>query len=260
MATGSPPVTEGSGKVAAAVDAYGFPLRPSSPPSPSSPSPSGELQRQQRAGEGSEGGSGLEAIERVRSRCKEREAEVERKWRREWPAPMEPLAARHGQQRWAERHLLPRDDNGDGGDRDGKEGARKAATTTPAPLSWEWVQQRGTDRSQKRLKRLCRKGVPPKLRPTVWFYASGGLNRKELAERAGGPTYAHLCGSGGDNGGREGWEGEGEARAAALHQIELDIPRTFPDHAWFQSAEGQAALRRVLVAVTAYLGSGTGYW
>jgi hypothetical protein len=38
---------------------------------------------------------------------------------------------------------------------------------------------------------------------------------------------------------------------AAPSQIELDLPRTFPRHAWLAGEEGQAALRAVL---TAYAG------
>ena len=38
------------------------------------------------------------------------------------------------------------------------------------------------------------------------------------------------------------------AAAKVDKQIELDLPRTFPEHATFASEEGQAALRRVLRA------------
>ena len=39
-----------------------------------------------------------------------------------------------------------------------------------------------------------------------------------------------------------------EKDAAVLRQIELDLPRTFPEHAFFASEAGQDSLRRVLVA------------
>ena len=39
-----------------------------------------------------------------------------------------------------------------------------------------------------------------------------------------------------------------EEEEKVARQIELDLPRTFPEHAQFASAEGRAALRRVLLA------------
>jgi hypothetical protein len=41
-------------------------------------------------------------------------------------------------------------------------------------------------------------------------------------------------------------------------QIELDLPRTFPRHAWLASPEGQDALRAVLTAYTGH-NSAVGY-
>ena len=106
--------------------------------------------------------------------------------------------------------------------------------------------------SYRHLKSMCRQGVPAQFRPTVWFHASGAHDRMALeGDRV---RYSELC--------KEGHSAPSSSSPSdsdkARNQIELDIPRTFPDHAWVSTAEGHAALRRVLVAISRYDGK-TGY-
>ena len=84
---------------------------------------------------------------------------------------------------------------------------------------------------EDRLKKLCRKGVPPELRKWVWSEVSGSQVRRTKH----GPGYYAAAVEGGRGG-------------PCAHQIQLDVPRTFPACAWIQSDAGQAALRRVLFA------------
>lgn len=86
--------------------------------------------------------------------------------------------------------------------------------------------------SEDRLKKLCRRGVPPALRKWVWTSASGAVAR----QAAHGIGYY-----------REAVD-QGRAASPFVHQIELDVPRTFPNCAWIQSEAGQTALRRLLLA------------
>ena len=90
------------------------------------------------------------------------------------------------------------------------------------------------------LKAMCREGIPPTLRGALWFEASGASGEKERATA----DYGSLAEAG---------------KEATNHQIDLDLPRTFPDHPFYQTAEGRAALRRVLVAVGAYCEAEGGY-
>eukprot|EP00242_Pyramimonas_sp_CCMP2087_P015680 CAMPEP_0198203992 /NCGR_PEP_ID=MMETSP1445-20131203/7337_1 /TAXON_ID=36898 /ORGANISM="Pyramimonas sp., Strain CCMP2087" /LENGTH=521 /DNA_ID=CAMNT_0043875625 /DNA_START=375 /DNA_END=1937 /DNA_ORIENTATION=+ len=83
------------------------------------------------------------------------------------------------------------------------------------------------------LKKKVRTGVPPSLRPLIWFYASGAAERQDL----GGPKYYR----------RLLKEHKGEENKST-HVIDLDLPRTFPGNIHTCSEEGMAKLRRVLVA------------
>ncbi|KAL2493791.1 Ypt/Rab-GAP domain of gyp1p superfamily protein [Forsythia ovata] len=75
------------------------------------------------------------------------------------------------------------------------------------------------------LKRLIRKGIPPNLRPKVWFSLSERLLDKVTP---------------------------------ATKQIDHDLPRTFPGHPWLDTPEGHAVLRRVLVGYS-FRDSDVGY-
>ncbi|KAL4457817.1 hypothetical protein ABPG75_012682 [Micractinium tetrahymenae] len=81
------------------------------------------------------------------------------------------------------------------------------------------------------LKKLCRKGVPPDLRHQVWLQLSGANARRQ---RLPPHYYADAALQGGGS--------------PFAHQIELDVPRTFPSNEWVQSEAGQSALRHVLRA------------
>lgn len=83
------------------------------------------------------------------------------------------------------------------------------------------------------LKKLIRKGIPPSLRPKVWLAVSGAAKKRSMVPDS---YFADLC-----------LAGHG-LTSAAIKQIDHDLARTFPSHPWLDSSDGQAALRRVLVA------------
>ena len=83
-------------------------------------------------------------------------------------------------------------------------------------------------------------GMPPALRPRLWLHFSTAAAMRRDAG-AGGAFEELLRGA-------PSRKEERAAFDAAAKQIELDLPRTFPEHAAFASADGLAALRRVLLA------------
>lgn len=93
------------------------------------------------------------------------------------------------------------------------------------------------------LKRLVRKGIPPVLRPKVWFSLSGAAKKKSTAPDS---YYSDLT---------KAVEGK---VTPATRQIDHDLPRTFPGHPWLDTPEGHAALRRVLVGYS-FRDSDVGY-
>lgn len=101
----------------------------------------------------------------------------------------------------------------------------------------KWKKLDGTEseyklQSEGKLKRRCRKGIPPFFRKWVWSEVSGANARRE---GHGVGYYAKAV-------------NEGLCRSPFERQIQLDVPRTFPDNTWIQSEHGQEALRRVLSA------------
>ncbi|OIW16444.1 hypothetical protein TanjilG_19160 [Lupinus angustifolius] len=93
------------------------------------------------------------------------------------------------------------------------------------------------------LKKLIRKGVPPVLRPKIWFSLSGAAKKKSTVPES---YYDDLT---------KAVEGK---VTPATRQIDHDLPRTFPGHPWLDTPEGHAALRRVLV-VYSFRDSDVGY-
>ncbi|KAH0743742.1 hypothetical protein KY290_031735 [Solanum tuberosum] len=93
------------------------------------------------------------------------------------------------------------------------------------------------------LKKLIRKGIPPVLRPKVWFSLSGAAKKKSTVPESyyQDMTMAVL-----------------DKVTPATKQIDHDLPRTFPGHPWLDTSEGHAALRRVLVAYS-FRDSDVGY-
>eukprot|EP00884_Botryococcus_braunii_P008527 jgi/Botrbrau1/17676/Bobra.0166s0101.1 len=86
------------------------------------------------------------------------------------------------------------------------------------------------------LKKLCRKGIPAQYRAWAWPEISGAADRR--AEHLGNYFEAMV--------------NMGNASSEFGHQIELDLPRTFPNNVWIRSEEGQGALRRVLLAFSVH--------
>ncbi|MCD7470460.1 hypothetical protein HAX54_010362 [Datura stramonium] len=93
------------------------------------------------------------------------------------------------------------------------------------------------------LKKLIRKGIPPVLRPKVWFSLSGAAKKKSTVPES---YYQDLTMAVEDR------------VTPATKQIDHDLPRTFPGHPWLDTPEGHAALRRVLVAYS-FRDSDVGY-
>ncbi|KAL6975646.1 hypothetical protein U1Q18_024441 [Sarracenia purpurea var. burkii] len=93
------------------------------------------------------------------------------------------------------------------------------------------------------LKRLIRKGIPPVLRPKVWFSLSGAAKKKSTVPES---YYNDLT---------KAVEGK---VTPATRQIDHDLPRTFPGHPWLDTPYGHATLRRVLVAYS-FRDSDVGY-
>ncbi|XP_051140108.1 uncharacterized protein LOC127257685 isoform X2 [Andrographis paniculata] len=93
------------------------------------------------------------------------------------------------------------------------------------------------------LKKLIRKGIPPNLRPKIWFNLSGAAKKKSTVPDS---YYADLTAA-----------VVGKV-TAATKQIDHDLPRTFPGHPWLDTADGHAALRRVLVGYS-FRDSDVGY-
>lgn len=75
-------------------------------------------------------------------------------------------------------------------------------------------------------------GIPPELRKAVWLEVSGAAAHK----RKHGSAHYHSAVQ------------AGTSSSPFLHQIQLDVPRTFPNSPWIQGEDGQASLRRVLLA------------
>ncbi|KAK9919170.1 hypothetical protein WJX75_009858 [Coccomyxa subellipsoidea] len=88
----------------------------------------------------------------------------------------------------------------------------------------------------EKLKKLCRKGVPPQHRPWVWMSLSGATERQREHMVNYYDAMVHM----------------GESTSEFAHQIELDLARTFPANDYMSTEEGQAALRRVLLAFSAH--------
>ncbi|XP_024960712.1 TBC1 domain family member 2B-like [Cynara cardunculus var. scolymus] len=93
------------------------------------------------------------------------------------------------------------------------------------------------------LKKLIRKGIPPALRPKVWFSLSGAAKKKSTVPDS---YYNDLIIAVADK------------VTPATKQIDHDLPRTFPGHPWLDTAEGHAAVRRVLVGYS-FRDSDVGY-
>ncbi|KAI3708138.1 hypothetical protein L2E82_37227 [Cichorium intybus] len=93
------------------------------------------------------------------------------------------------------------------------------------------------------LKKLIRKGIPPSLRPKVWFSLSGAAKKKSTVPDS---YYDDLTGAVSDK------------ITPATKQIDHDLPRTFPGHPWLDTPAGHAAVRRVLVGYS-FRDSDVGY-
>ncbi|EFJ51322.1 hypothetical protein VOLCADRAFT_120512 [Volvox carteri f. nagariensis] len=98
-----------------------------------------------------------------------------------------------------------------------------------------YIEKERLPNSESKLKEMIRKGVPPTLRHWVWMEVSGA--RKKKASHA--ESYYSIMVKAGEE-------------SANKKDIEMDSQHTFPEHPWLSSADGQAALRRVLQAYSVH--------
>jgi len=110
------------------------------------------------------------------------------------------------------------------------------ATRRSRKAVWRGVAMTGKISGGAATKRAYRKGVPHAQRPAVWVMAS----KADAARRGARPseTYSGLLG-----------RPSNPTDTRVDHQIDLDLPRTFPAHPWLASPEARGVLRRVLTAL-----------
>lgn len=94
------------------------------------------------------------------------------------------------------------------------------------------------------LKALVRHGIPPELRGRVWQIISGS-KQKKLRSRP--HDYYHRLLDRARAIERERGRGS-NVNPSTFTEIDKDVSRTFPDNALFESKEGLATLRRLLLA------------
>ncbi|WMV38936.1 hypothetical protein MTR67_032321 [Solanum verrucosum] len=113
------------------------------------------------------------------------------------------------------------------------------------------------------LKKLIRKGIPPVLRPKVWFSLSGAAKKKSTVPES---YYQDMTMAVEDKVTPATKQIDHEmtcitdfkGRVLSFVVVLKDLPRTFPGHPWLDTSEGHAALRRVLVAYS-FRDSDVGY-
>ncbi|KAG2487815.1 hypothetical protein HYH03_013659 [Edaphochlamys debaryana] len=96
----------------------------------------------------------------------------------------------------------------------------------------EFAQKHKLPTSASKVKRLVRSGIPPRCRAWVWPIISGSVELK--AEKGGPNYYPNLL--------------KASSMSKFAEQVELDLPRSFPGHPYLAAPEGQAAMRRILLA------------
>ena len=85
---------------------------------------------------------------------------------------------------------------------------------------------------------MCRKGIPPALRPATWLWLSGGA-----AKQASAPEnyYRNLSSS------------TSELGEDVLYSVEQDVRAGFHNHKLISSFKGTEALSRILLALAQHL-------
>lgn len=115
--------------------------------------------------------------------------------------------------------------------------AAKQQSTKWDKLRAKKEQHSGDLRSKDpKLKKFCRAGIPVEHRPWAWPLLSGADLRRSKKMAGYFDAMVH----------------RGEVDSEVAHQIELDLPRTFPGNTWMSTEEGRSALRRVLVAFSVH--------
>ncbi|EFJ51370.1 hypothetical protein VOLCADRAFT_116378 [Volvox carteri f. nagariensis] len=101
--------------------------------------------------------------------------------------------------------------------------------------AWEkYAAEKRLSGGKSKLKKLIRRGVPPKHRHWVWFEVSGA--KQLMASQPGNSYYSNLVKA-------------AASMCKVTAQVELDLPRTFPGHPYLSCPEtGQAAMRRILTS------------
>ena len=122
------------------------------------------------------------------------------------------------------------------GDATAREAAAAKAEKRSRKAAWRAFASSGRLPSAALCKRMFRKGVPHAMRPAAWSAACGSEVARRNARAS--ETYSGLLGR----------TATGEDRRAE-QQIDLDVPRTFPQHPWLGTPEARGVLRRVLTAL-----------
>jgi len=86
-------------------------------------------------------------------------------------------------------------------------------------------------KNKRQNKKLCRIGIPPEKRHTIWFKYSGAESL--LAENSGYYDKLLLL---------------NDKDSHSIRDIDRDIDRTFTNHPFFRDGIGRVSLRRILVA------------
>lgn len=101
--------------------------------------------------------------------------------------------------------------------------------------AWYKYAKRNRTPSDDTCKKMCRKGIPPELRPLQWFVISGAAKRASEKE----PMYYRSMVELGQS-------------SSDCNQIEIDLARTFPDNIWLRTDEAHRMLRRLLLAYSTH--------
>ena len=110
-------------------------------------------------------------------------------------------------------------------------------------------------------------GIGRSSRRELWMAWSGGEGKRAAAMKRGEASYAETTArdraeedGGDDDGGDDDGDERGERWTRCFEQIDLDLPRTFPEHEKFrEGGDGLVRLRRVLRAAARTSAKTSGY-
>eukprot|EP00494_Astrolonche_serrata_P030343 UN30610 len=92
------------------------------------------------------------------------------------------------------------------------------------------------DSSKRAVRELCRGGIPPELRGSIWFHLSNAKKKRAKVENEKPKYYKNLL------------EHAKKLPSDYLKTLEKDLHRTSPIHTVYKDTEATNMLRRILVA------------